>query len=185
VKYLISLFVIIVPFFLHFDGAFWAEEKVVRLIDLPQKEEIEWSWSDTSVSQSGKIDNQKIREKKTQNEKEEIQKEEKEWDTKVDDKDEVQKEEKENVQWLINSYILEAYKAQWDKILKDMDLSLQKKIPDIEKRIQAYESIQTTLQLRKNRILKVNISDINKTLLTSYFDYMIQSLEKKKESLRE
>ncbi len=66
-----------------------------------------------------------------------------------------------------------------------MDVNLQKKIPDVTKRIQAYDSIQTTLELRKVRILKVNISPVNKELLSAYFDYMIGALEKRKESLSE
>ena len=64
-----------------------------------------------------------------------------------------------------------------------MDLNLQKKIPDVEKRIKAYDSIQTTLELRKNRIMKVNLSENNRQLLSDYFDYMIDALEKRKELL--
>ena len=167
---------------------FSAEEKVVRLIDLSPKEESEWTGSENITSNSGKLE--KIRERRIETEKslkdeKENQKENEKWTWSDEDEWTGAKDEKENVQWLINSYILETYKAQWDKILKDMDISLQKKIPDIEKRIQAYTSIQKTLELRKNRILKANISEVNKTLLNSYFDYMIEALEKKKESLRE
>jgi hypothetical protein len=178
-------------FFLQINLGFCSEEKVVRLIDLSPKEEKEWTGSESVSANSGKVENIKIRERKIFAEKifkdeEEVSKTEKEtgtWDAETNE--ETPKTEKETVQWLINSYILDTYKAQWDKILKDMDISLQKKIPDIDKRMQAYTSIQKTLELRKNRILKVDISEINKILLSSYFDYMIDALEKKKEGLKE
>lgn len=126
----------------------------------------------------------KVNEKKTKQEKNTNRDEKSQSGTTTEEWDET-KTEKENIQSLINSYILETYKAQWEKILKDMDLNLQKKIPDIEKRIKAYDSIQTTLELRKNRILKVDLSESNKQLLSDYFDYMIDALEKRKELLTE
>ncbi len=184
-KYFIFILSITASFFFQSSWGFCSEDKVIRLIDLSEKSESVWTWSDISPTSSGKVE-AKIRDKKALNDK--IREDEKNSEKEeITDDVAVQKDEKEKetVQWLINSYILETYKAQWDKILKDMDLSLQKKIPDIEKRTQAYTSIQTTLELRKNRILKVNISEVNKSLLNSYFEYMIDSLEKKKESLKE
>ncbi len=170
---------------------------MTRLIDLSPKEEVA-GWSGITHASTGmKLTETKSDAKET---KDTVQKttEKKVPITKVvkdenvddvsestDDDESSQKDEKETVQTLINSYILETYKAQWDKILKDMDVSLQKKIPDVAKRIQAYDSIQTTLELRKTRILKVNISEANKDLLSSYFNYMIAALEKRKDSLSE
>ncbi len=190
-KYFTFLLFIWATLLIQFDLAFCSEEKVTRLIDLSPKEEVTGTGSDVAISNTGKTENIKIRERKIFAEKilkdeedtPKIEKETGTWDT--DNEEDTPKSEKDTVQWLINSYILETYKAQWDKILKDMDISLQKKIPDIEKRTQAYTSIQKTLELRKNRILKVDISEINKVLLSSYFEYMIDALEKKKEGLRE
>lgn len=195
VKYISILFISAITLLVQSNWSFWAEEKITRLIDLSPKEEIEWSgstnistWSVKSTETSPKISEKKKSSEKIVPIKEELDK----TGSTTDDEEENSKEskwatkdEKENVQSLINSYILDTYKAQWDKILKDMELSLQKKIPDISKRIQAYDSIQNTLELRKNRILKVNISDANKLLLSKYFDYMIESLEKRKENLEE
>ncbi len=163
-------------FFLSFEGIFASEEKPTRLIDLSPKENTELSWAvltGTSV---------KLTEKKSNKVEKIIPKDDTPNESTISEEDD---KEKENIQNLINSYILETYKAQWEKILKDMDLNLQKKIPDIEKRIKAYDSIQTTLELRKTRILKVNLSESNKQLLSDYFDYMIDSLEKRKDLLTE
>ena len=161
-------------FLLSFEGIFASEEKPARLIDLSPKENTQSSGTTLSGTTT------KPAEKKIKTEKV-VPKEDKIVDDSIeaieDDK------EKENIQNLINSYILETYKAQWEKILKDMDLNLQKKIPDVEKRIKAYDSIQTTLELRKNRIMKVNLSENNRQLLSDYFDYMIDALEKRKELL--
>lgn len=195
VKYFIFLSAILMSFFVQSNWTFWLEEKVTRLIDLSPKEEVEWTGSYTAWS--GVTKTEDIKEAKEVSPK--IgEKKPKTLDKPSPEKDDIlsgatsedeavppTKDEKENVQTLINSYILETYKAQWDKILKDMDVNLQKKIPDVTKRIQAYDSIQTTLELRKVRILKVNISEANKELLSAYFDYMIGALEKRKESLRE
>lgn len=196
VKYFISLLAILMSFFLQCNWSFWQEEKMTRLIDLSPKEETEWSGSVTGTGSSKMIETKwdikdaketspKAQEKRTRvGEKSPKDEKSTDWTWTLSDVD-GPKDEKESVQTLINSYILETYKAQWDKILKDMDQSLQKKIPDVEKRIQAYDSIQTTLELRKTRILKVNISEANKDLLSAYFDYMIGSLEKRKEALSE
>lgn len=188
-KYFISFIAILGSFFLQYSWTFWWEEKVTRLIDLSPKEEAETT-TGSQLGLSGAVkwtwSVQKSVEKKVKTEKVVVAKDEKEVvKNEQTEEDEWVKDEKENVQSLINSYILETYKAQWDKILKDMDMSLQKKIPDTQKRIQAYDSIQTTLELRKTRILKVNISEVNKELLWAYFDYMITSLEKRKENLEE
>ncbi len=93
-------------------------------------------------------------------------------------------EDKDKVQQEINNYILEAYKLQWNKILKDIDASLQRINPDVETRIQAYDHIQKTLAMREKRIQAMALSENNKTILTAYLDYMIQSLEKRQAELK-
>ena len=177
-----------ISFFLQPYAGFSAEEKTVRLIDLTPKTDDESTGSTIQPTASGNTKATDISkapsEKKSKSEK--GVKEEKGADKSGSggsDEDTDKEEQDSSVQSLINSYILETYKSQWDKILKDMDLSLQKKIPDIEKRIQAYDSIQNTLELRKTKIMKINISEANRSLLSAYFDYMIKSLEKRKTSL--
>ncbi len=157
--------------------SFAAEDKIVRLIDLSPKEDTESSGSISSGNTllSGSIspkileNGTKVTEKRIKSEKITA----------------TGSNEEENIQTLINSYILETYKTQGEKILKDLDQNLQKKIPDKEKRIKAYDSIQTTLELRKARILKVSLNENNKKLLSSYFDYMITALENRKNALVE
>jgi hypothetical protein len=93
--------------------------------------------------------------------------------------------DKEKVQQEINTYILEAYKIQWNKILKDIDSSLQKINPDAETRIQAYYNIQKTLEMRKKRVRAMTLSDNNKDILNDYLEYMIQALKKRQAELKE
>lgn len=50
--------------------------------------------------------------------------------------------------------ILEVYKIQGNKILKDMDISIEKVNPDPKIRIDIYSSIQKTLELRKIKVEK-------------------------------
>lgn len=94
-------------------------------------------------------------------------------------------EDKEKVQQEINTYILEAYKLQGNKILKDIDVSLQKINTDSETRIKAYARIQRTLEMRKKRIQNMDLSENNKTILTAYLQYMINALEKKQANLKD
>jgi hypothetical protein len=41
----------------------------------------------------------------------------------------------------INTFIIDSYKTQGEKILKELDLNLQKTAPDIETRIEMYAKI--------------------------------------------
>ncbi len=94
--------------------------------------------------------------------------------------------DKDKVQQEIGSYILEAYKIQWNKILKDIDTSLQKINPETDARIQSYDRIEATLAFRKKKIIEnTDLSDTNQDIITSYLDFMIQSIEKRKAELAE
>lgn len=79
--------------------------------------------------------------------------------------------------------ILEVYKIQGNKILKDMWTSIERVNPDPKVRIEVYTSIQKTLELRKNKLEKSDLSEESKDILTGYIEYMITSIEKKKKSL--
>jgi hypothetical protein len=79
--------------------------------------------------------------------------------------------------------ILEVYKIQGNKILKDMGNSIEKINPDPKIRIEVYTSIQKTLELRKNKLEKSDLSNESKEILTGYIGYMIAAIEKKKKDL--
>ena len=79
--------------------------------------------------------------------------------------------------------ILEVYKIQGNKILKDMGTSIEKVNPDPKVRIEIYSSIQKTLEFRKLKLEKSDLSDESKDILTGYIEYMIAAIEKKKKSL--
>jgi hypothetical protein len=79
--------------------------------------------------------------------------------------------------------ILDVYKIQGNKILKDMDTNIEKVNSDPKVRIDVYSGIQKTLELRKQKLEKSEMSDESKDILTSYIDYMISSIEKRKKSL--
>lgn len=79
--------------------------------------------------------------------------------------------------------ILEVYKIQGNKILKDMDISIEKVNPDPKIRIDIYSSIQKTLELRKIKVEKWEMSKDSKEILTWYINYMVSAIEKKKKNL--
>ena len=79
--------------------------------------------------------------------------------------------------------ILEVYKIQGNKILKDMDISIEKVNPDPKIRIDIYSSIQKTLELRKIKVEKGEMSKDSKDILTGYINYMIYAIEKNKKNL--
>ena len=82
------------------------------------------------------------------------------------------------IETTVNNYILSVYKLQGDKILQDLDVSLQKLSLLPQARNDAYMSIQATLKLRKTEILQDKTLQRNsRTILLGYLDYMIQSLE--------
>ncbi len=79
--------------------------------------------------------------------------------------------------------ILEVYKIQGNKILKDMDASIEKINPDPKIRIEIYSSIQKTLEFRKQKLWKSEMSNDSKDILIWYIDYMVSAIEKRKKTL--
>lgn len=79
--------------------------------------------------------------------------------------------------------ILEVYKIQGNKILKDMDSSITKVNPDPKVRIEVYTGIQKTLEFRKQKLEKSEMSNESKNILTGYIDYMVYAIEKKIKNL--
>lgn len=79
--------------------------------------------------------------------------------------------------------ILEVYKIQGNKILKDMDTNITKVNPDPKVRIEVYTWIQKTLEFRKQKLEKSEMSEESKDILTGYIDYMLYAIEKKKKNL--
>jgi hypothetical protein len=93
---------------------------------------------------------------------------------------------KEKIKQEVSAYIIESYKAQWDKILKDIDQTLQKTTPNREDRLEAYDKIQSSLIARrsKNRS-SAKISEISKEIVEAFLTHMVDSIEKKKQELSE
>ncbi len=79
---------------------------------------------------------------------------EKEILTNDDLSDEEEKIEEKKTEKNAQNIILEVYKIQGNKILKDMDISIEKLNPDPKIRIDIYSSIQKTLELRKIKVEK-------------------------------
>ena len=79
--------------------------------------------------------------------------------------------------------ILEVYKIQWNKILKDMDANIEKVNPDPKVRIDVYSGIRKTLEFRKQRLEKMDLSEESKDILSGYIEYMIVSIDKKIKNL--
>ena len=98
-----------------------------------------------------------------------------------DDSDDtsVNTEEEEKIKQDINTYIIESYKVQWTKIIKDLSAKLTKTLPDPEDRKQAYEKIKASLEMRKKRTEKTKMSDTKKLILTEFLDHMIDLLDAK------
>lgn len=88
------------------------------------------------------------------------------------------------LQKTLNTYILDVYKTQGDKILQDLDANLEKIAPAKHTRIEAYSSIQKSLSARLNTITEdESISANARTILIKYLDHMIRSIEAKKKTL--
>ena len=64
-----------------------------------------------------------------------------------------------------------------------MDISIEKVNPDPKIRIDIYSSIQKTLELRKIKVEKGEMSKDSKDILTGYINYMIYAIEKNKKNL--
>lgn len=93
-------------------------------------------------------------------------------------------EKKEKIKQEISTYIIESYKAQGDKLVKDIDQTLQKNIPDKKDRIEAYDKIQSSLEARRwtNKSSK-KISETSKQIIDAFLTHIIESIEKKKQEL--
>lgn len=91
---------------------------------------------------------------------------------------------KEKIKQEISSYIIDSYKAQWDKILKDIDQTLQKTNPDKRDRIEAYKKIRISLEARriKNNQWK-KISETSKMIINEFLWHIIESIDKKVQEL--
>ncbi len=100
-------------------------------------------------------------------------------DNSIEEKKVEDKKTEKNAQKII----LEVYKIQGNKILKDMDSSIERVNPDPKVRIGVYTSIQKTLEFRKQKLEKSELSDESKDLLTGYIEYMVAAIEKKKKNL--
>lgn len=79
----------------------------------------------------------------------------------------------------INSYIIESYKAQWNKIIKDLSIKLTKAIPEESERKLAYEKIQDSLKSRLEKTEDLEGSDSKKEILQEFLKHLIQLLDKK------
>lgn len=88
-------------------------------------------------------------------------------------------EDHEKVKQDIHAYIIESYKTQGTKILKDLDIKLQKSIPDKAERKEAYKKIRSSLDLRKKRIESLDTSTIKKEILSEFLDHMISTIDKR------
>lgn len=87
---------------------------------------------------------------------------------------------KQKIKDEISSYIIESYKAQWDKIIKDIEQTLQKTVPEKEDRIVAYQKIQSSLEARKKRNkASESSSEMSKEIIDAFLTHMIDSLGKK------
>jgi hypothetical protein len=84
----------------------------------------------------------------------EIDKIEKDADTHTDTGTEEEKIAEQKTEKNAQKIILEVYKIQGNKILKDMDVSIEKVNSDPKIRIDIYSSIQKTLELRKQKVEK-------------------------------
>ena len=92
-------------------------------------------------------------------------------------------DEEEKIKQDINTYIIESYKAQGTKIIKDLSAKLTKTIPDADERIDAYKKIQNSLELRKKRLETDKMTTTKRLILREFLDHMIDLLGKKIEEL--
>ncbi len=105
------------------------------------------------------------------------------WSIQKEVSEEIDSEEEEKIKQDINSYIIESYKAQGTKIIKDLSTKLTKTLPDTNERQEAYRKIQDSLELRKNRMEKVKMSETKRLILEEFLNHMIDLLGKKIEEL--
>ncbi len=95
--------------------------------------------------------------------------------------EEVQEEQK--LKQDINTYIIESYKAQWSRIIKDLSIKLAKSIPDKNDRQEAYKKIRMSLETRLEKTGRLKMSETKKLILKEFLSHMIDLLDKKIEEL--
>lgn len=93
------------------------------------------------------------------------------------------KEDTEETEKKAQKLILEVYKLQGNKILKEIDQSLEKMNLDTKAKKEAYASIQKTLELRKQKIEKSDMSSDAQDIIISYIDHMVSMLSIRKSGL--
>ncbi len=98
-------------------------------------------------------------------------------------KTEEEAREEEKLKKDINTYIIESYKAQWSKIVKELSIKLTQTLPDPKDRQEAYKKIRSSLELRLERIVRVKMSDTKKLILQEFLSHIISLLNKKVEEL--
>lgn len=98
-------------------------------------------------------------------------------------KTEEEEEEEQKLKQDINTYIIESYKAQWSKIIKDLSVKLTKSLPDKKDRQEAYKKIRSSLETRLEKTGKLKMSETKKLILKEFLNHMIDLLDKKIEEL--
>lgn len=96
---------------------------------------------------------------------------------------EERKVENRRTEQMLWDLAIEASKIQWNKVLRDLYISIQKSYPDPKVQIEFYTSIQKTLEFRKNKLEKSEFSDEAKYIIRGYLEYMIVNIEKKRKNL--
>ena len=92
----------------------------------------------------------------------------------------IEDKKKEQIIWKLT---VETFKLQGNKILKDIDVSIERVYPDPKIRIEVYTSIQKTLEFRKQKLEKSEFSPEAKYIFKTYLEYMVAAIEKKKKNL--
>ena len=92
-------------------------------------------------------------------------------------------EKEEDIKNDINAYIIESYKAQGSKIIKDLSVKFIKSIPEKKDRQEAYRKIRESFKLRLEKTEKLRMTEIRKLILREYLTHMIDLLDKKIEEL--
>lgn len=141
------------------------------------------SWSGTKIVTEKKDAKEKIKNKKDEDEESDWLKtlDEESWTwSNSQEKNETEKRKTEiKLKRDINAYIIESYKAQWNKIIKDLSIKLTKTIPDPEERKVAYEKIQESLKSRLEKTEESEGSSSKKEILQEFLRHLITLLDKK------
>ena len=94
-----------------------------------------------------------------------------------------EEQEEQKLKQDINTYIIESYKAQGTKIIKDLSIKLSKSLPDKNDRQEAYQKIRMSLETRLEKTGKLKMSETKKLILKEFLSHMIELLDKKIEEL--